>query len=126
MSDSASGTSETNCTGPSSVTVTVTTTQTVSDLETLVKGLNALSTPFQNLVVGGALIETGAALVTIGTGFAIVTCVDTGGLACGAAVWGGAHAVAGGTFLLYTGYQYTRWVTIPSFIELYRAVVPRH
>ena len=96
------------------------------DLAGVVNGLNKLSTPFVNLAVTGGFLVSGVTLIGVGAGVVIVGCNPaTWTLTCAASAWGGTHAIAGGVALLYSGYQYTKQVTVPSW-GLNNRVVPRH
>jgi len=97
-----------------------------NELETLVVGLNALTTPLQNLVVSGGFLVTGTTLIGTGIGLIGAGCFGSGGLACGAAIYGAGTAFLGSGISLTAGYEYTRRVTIPSFVGLYEGLVPRH
>jgi RHS repeat-associated protein len=93
-----------------------------NDLETLVNGFNTLTTPLQNTIVSEFILGTGAAVVGVSAYFTGTTCVGTGGLGCGAAIIAGVLTMAGGASIMYSGYQYTKQVTIPSWVNLYNAI----
>jgi RHS repeat-associated protein len=87
-----------------------------NSVETLAKGLNALTTPLQNVAVSGGLFLTGTAVLAISVGSSAAVCAGTALVGCGAfVVFGGVPTFGGGVALIYTGYQYTKQITIPSF-----------
>jgi RHS repeat-associated protein len=91
------------------------------EIETLVRGLNALTTPLQNVAVSGGLFLTGGAVVAVGAASTAYVCARAGPLGCAAfAMFGGVPTVAGGVAIIYTGWQYTRQVTLPSIVDLFR------
>jgi RHS repeat-associated protein len=104
--------------------ITVTTNpdfdQSLADVGTLAAGLDALTTPLVNAAVSGGLLVTGAAVVGIGVGSTAYVCGQTALLGCVAfATFGGAPTVGGGLALIYTGWEYTQQVTVPSIVNLF-------
>ncbi len=90
------------------------------EIATLSNGLEALTTPLENIAVSGGLFLTGAGVVAIGAGSTAYVCGQTALLGCGAfAAFGGAPMIAGGVSIIKTGYDYTINVTIPSIVGLF-------
>jgi RHS repeat-associated protein len=93
-------------------------------IEGLVTTIHTVTEPLHNTAISYTFLLAGATLIQTGVGAMAVGCVGSGGLACGASIFGGVHVVAGGGALLYFGYQYTRQVTVPSFVGLFSPVAP--
>jgi len=76
---------------------------------------DTLKNALWNTAKSGYLFLAGGYIVYVSTEVIIGTCVGTGGLACAGAVVVGVPSVAFGGYLIYSGYLYTREVTIPSW-----------
>ena len=83
-------------------------------LEKFIMVYDGTKQPLYNIVTSARLFTTGALMVGGAAYFMVGACVGSGGLACGAAIYGGVHVAAGGVMLIRGGYQFTRNVTIPS------------
>jgi RHS repeat-associated protein len=95
------------------------------DIGILVRGLNALSTPLQNTAISAAFFITGAGVAFAGTLGTVAACSVSVPACALVAPFTVGTGVFGGGALMYFGYVYTRDVTLPSYRELYRQVVPR-
>lgn len=83
-------------------------------IEQMALSLDASKVPLYNIATSAALFGTGVVLVGGSVYFAGAICLGSGGLACGAAIYAGAHVAFGGIILIRGGYQFTRDVTIPG------------
>ena len=89
------------------------------EIGTLSRGLNALTTPLQNIAVSGGIFLTGVGTLAVAGASTVAVCGGTGGLGCGAfIVFGTVPTTLGGSAIIVTGYGYTKRVTIPSIISL--------
>lgn len=86
----------------------------LQDLEHIVMVYDGTKQPIYNIATSAALFNVGALLLIGPWVLAPEVCVGSGGLACGAYIYGAVHVSVGGIVLLYGGYQFTRDVTIPS------------